>query len=441
MTAAENPDTSPTLAVEGLEKHFAQSDGILDRLFGDGGRVRAVDGVDLTVEAGEVLGVVGESGCGKSTLAETIVGLHTPTAGTVRYRGDPISGLSDRAMRPYRRDIQMIYQDPLASLNPRRTVGEILTTPLKVHDIGADAEDRADRVEDVLEEVGLEPEHVRRYPHQFSGGQQQRIAIARSLTVQPDLIIADEPVASLDVSVQARILGLLERLRRDRDIALVFIAHDLSVVKHVADRVAVMYLGEIVERAPVEEMFADPTHPYTKSLLSAVPRIQAGGFEDRVVLRGTPPSPLSPPSGCRFHTRCPVVIPPPDWPGTDEQFLAAFHFRKRLETEEVDVSAVERRLQTEGETSSPEDVAARILETHLDADPSSLPASARRIVEGAAETYVREGPGAARDVLSRRFQTPCETDAPRSVAVGDEQFAACHRPDPDKPGESVDWTR
>ena len=427
----------PVLAVEGLKKHFTQDEGILDRLFGGGGRVRAVDGVDLAVEEGEVVAVVGESGCGKSTLAETIVGLHSPTAGSVRYRGEEIGRLSERAMRPYRAHVQMVFQDPLASLNPRQTVEQILRAPMRVHGIGADEEDRRERVEDALEEVGLEAHHTSRYPHQFSGGQQQRIAIARSLTVEPDLLIADEPVSALDVSVQAQILSLLERLRRERDIAMVFIAHDLSVVKYVADRVAVMYLGEVVETAPTETLFASPSHPYTKSLLSAVPRIgtRGDGVEDRVILRGTPPSPVSPPDGCRFHTRCPALIPPPEWDGSQAQFLAVFQLRTRLEAGEIDVEAVTDRLRAEGETATPAAVSERILSTNLDAAPETLPAETRRTLRAAVDAYVEDGPAAATDELSdSRTRTPCETDVPRETRVGDDHVAACHRVDPDQPG-------
>lgn len=440
MTAADDQNQQPMLELDGIKKYFTQNSGVIDRVLGDVSTVRAVDGVDLALGEGEILGVVGESGCGKSTLAETIVGLHSPTAGTIRFRGDDISDLSDRAMRPYRQEIQMIFQDPLASLNPRRTVGEILKTPLDVHGIGSDDE-RSERVVDALEEVGLEPDHVRRYPHQFSGGQQQRIAIARSLTVRPTLLIADEPVSSLDVSVQARILELLNRLRRERNISMVFIAHDLSVVKHVVDRVAVMYLGEIVEKAPVRQLFEEPTHPYTKSLLSAVPRIGTGqdGFGNRVVLRGTPPSPVSPPSGCRFHTRCPVVVPPDDWPGTDEQFVDAFHFRKRLEAGDVDTATVEQRVRAEGETPAPALVSRRILESHLNTDLATLPAGPQQTLERATERYVRDGPLAASELLSETFATPCERDTPGETAVAEGHVATCHRAGDE--GHSGCWDR
>ena len=252
MTTSENSagvENRPLLEVEGLVKHFDQADGLLDQIFGPPPKVQAVDGVDLTVSEGETLAVVGESGCGKSTLGKTILNVETPTDGIVRYDGDEISSLSERKLRPYRRDMQMIFQDPLASLNPRQTVGNILRAPMEVHDIGDDKEDRTTRARALLERVGLERGHIDRYPHQFSGGQQQRIAVARALSLDPKLLIADEPVSALDVSVQAQILNLLEELQEEFDIAVMLITHDLSVVRHIADRVAVMYLGKLVEEA------------------------------------------------------------------------------------------------------------------------------------------------------------------------------------------------
>ncbi|MFB9808403.1 ABC transporter ATP-binding protein [Haladaptatus pallidirubidus] len=287
--------SEPLLTVRGLKKYFDQSNGVLDRLVGDTGHVRAVDGVDLTVHEGETLAIVGESGCGKSTLGRTVLNLHDATAGSVTYHGEDITELSAGEMRPHRRNLQMIFQDPLASLNPRQTVGEILTAPMEVHGIGADGEERLERAKELLERVGLKPAHIERYPNQFSGGQQQRVGIARALSLEPELIIADEPVSALDVSVQAQILNLLDELQDEFGLSLVFIAHNLSVVRHVADRVAVMYLGQIVETAPVAELYDNPQHPYTKSLLSAVPRIDPGDRDERIILEGTVPSPLNPP--------------------------------------------------------------------------------------------------------------------------------------------------
>ncbi|NEU58809.1 ABC transporter ATP-binding protein [Halorussus sp. MSC15.2] len=426
-------DAEPLLRVEGLQKYFEEADGFLDKLVGDAGKVQAVDGVDLTVRSGETLAVVGESGCGKSTLGQTILNLHTPTGGSVEYKGEDLAGLSAKEMRPYRRDLQMIFQDPLASLNPRQTVGNIVKAPMEVHGIGDDDEDRTERAKELLERVGLKAGHVDRYPHQFSGGQQQRVGIARALALEPELVIADEPVSALDVSVQAQILNLLDELQDEFGLSLVFIAHNLSVVRHIADRVAVMYLGRIVETAPVEELFENPQHPYTKSLLSSVPRIDAADRTDRVILEGTVPSPLDPPSGCRFHTRCPAVIPPDDWPGTQQQFKDGFTFRNRVLAGEIDPDAVRERLGADGETSDDE-VAARIVEQSLPGDPADLPPEAAEAVRETAAALAAGDEDRAADRIADEFTSPCEREDPRTVAAGDEHTATCHRVDSDAPG-------
>ncbi|RBI62510.1 peptide ABC transporter ATP-binding protein [halophilic archaeon] len=417
----------PLLAVEGLKKHFDQSNGILDRLAGDDATVKAVDGVDLTVREGETLAVVGESGCGKSTLGRTILNLEDATAGSVRYRGEELADKSDGEMRPYRRDLQMIFQDPLAALNPRQTVGEILTAPMEVHDIGADDDDRLERAKDLLERVGLKPGHADRYPNQFSGGQQQRVGIARALSLEPELIIADEPVSALDVSVQAQILNLLDELQDDLGLSLVFIAHNLSVVRHVADRVAVMYLGEIVETAPVDELFENPQHPYTRSLLSAVPRIDPDDRDERIILEGTVPSPMDPPSGCRFHTRCPVVIPPDDWTGTEEEFRDAFAFRNHVLSAELDREAAKDRLRAEGRGTDEGSVAAYLVEQLLPRDPGDLPPEAADAVRAAADELAAGNRESAETVVSEAFPSPCERETPETVAAAPDHVAACHR--------------
>jgi oligopeptide transport system ATP-binding protein len=297
---------SPLLEVSDLVKHFPIKSGVfLDR---EVGAVRAVDGVTFSVAPGETLGLVGESGCGKSTLARTILQLLNPTSGSVRFDGHEIAGLGRRQLRPLRREMQMIFQDPYASLNPRKRVGQIVGGPLKLHGL-ADGKQLRRQVEELLERVGLASEHYNRFPHEFSGGQRQRIGIARALALRPKLIIADEPVSALDVSIQAQIINLLEDLQDEFALTYIFVAHDLGVVRHVADRVAVMYLGKIVELGPADEVYANPVHPYTEALLSAVPipDPKTNAARTERVLEGDVPSPADPPQACRFHTRCPYA--------------------------------------------------------------------------------------------------------------------------------------
>ncbi|KUL37431.1 peptide ABC transporter ATP-binding protein [Streptomyces sp. NRRL F-4489] len=294
----------PLLEVADLVKHFPLTQGVLVRK--QVGAVKAVDGIAFTLRQGETLGIVGESGCGKSTVARMLVGLERPTAGAIRYRGQDITRLSGRALKAVRRNIQMVFQDPYTSLNPRMTVGDIVGEPYEIHPEAAPKGERRRRVQELLEVVGLNPEFINRYPHQFSGGQRQRIGIARGLALRPEIIVADEPVSALDVSVQAQVVNLLARLQGEFGLSYVFIAHDLSVVRHLSDRVAVMYLGKIVETGTGEEIYDHPTHPYTQALLSAVPvpDPEARAHRERILLSGDVPSPADPPSGCRFRTRC-----------------------------------------------------------------------------------------------------------------------------------------
>jgi oligopeptide/dipeptide ABC transporter ATP-binding protein len=293
----------PLLEVKGLKRHFPIDDGFLSR----GNRaVKAVDGVDFHVTRGETLGLVGESGCGKSTLGRTVVRLDNPTEGKIVFEGVDIAGFDDRAMQPYRRKIQIIFQNPFSSLNPRLTAGSMLMEPLKLHGTWG-RNDRYQRAQELLEMVGLNADHFNRYPHEFSGGQRQRLGIARALALDPKLIVCDEPVSALDVSVQSQILNLLVGLQDRLGCSYLFISHDLSVIQHVSDRVAVMYLGRIVETAPVEEIYRRPMHPYTRALFSAVPVPDPAAQRDEIILEGSVPSPIDPPPGCHFSTRCPYA--------------------------------------------------------------------------------------------------------------------------------------
>jgi peptide/nickel transport system ATP-binding protein/oligopeptide transport system ATP-binding protein len=296
----------PLVEVEHLTKHFSVKQGV----FAVGrSQVHAVEDVTLTVRKGETLGIVGESGCGKSTTARLMLRLLDPTSGTIRFDGQDITRLSQRDLRPIRRQMQMVFQDPYASLNPRKTVGQIVGEPFKIHKTATAGEVKM-RVRELLEVVGLSPEHLDRYPHEFSGGQRQRIGVARALALNPKLIVCDEPVSALDVSVQAQILTLLRMLQKEFDLTYVFISHDLSVIRQICDRIAVMYLGRIVELAESDDFFAHPSHPYTAVLMSAVPRMTTQGIRrERIIVGGDVPSPIAPPQACVFHPRCPRFHP------------------------------------------------------------------------------------------------------------------------------------
>ncbi|GHA96376.1 dipeptide ABC transporter ATP-binding protein [Streptomyces thermoviolaceus] len=329
----------PILQVRDLKKHFPLTQGILFKK--QIGAVKAVDGVSFDLYQGETLGIVGESGCGKSTVAKLLMNLEQATAGHIYYKGEDITRLSGRALKAVRRNIQMVFQDPYTSLNPRMTVGDIVGEPFDIHPEVAPKGDRRRRVQELLDVVGLNPEYINRYPHQFSGGQRQRIGIARGLALNPEIIICDEPVSALDVSVQAQVVNLMERLQDEFNLSYIFIAHDLSIVRHISDRVGVMYLGQMAEIGTDEEIYDHPTHPYTQALLSAVPvpDPEAREHRERIILTGDVPSPANPPSGCRFRTRCwkaqekcatevPVLAVPERFKGTNSPAAheSACHF-------------------------------------------------------------------------------------------------------------------
>ncbi len=394
----------PLVRVEGLRKEFSQSDGIIDSLFPDP-PVQAVDDVSFTVRKGETLGLVGESGCGKSTLARTVLQLIEPTAGTVTFRGEPLSALSNRELRKRRQDMQMIFQDPQSSLDPRMKVGQIVEEPMRAH--GLYDGQREQRARELLETVGLDPQHYNRYPHQFSGGQRQRVNLARALSVNPDFIVCDEPVSALDVSIQAQVLNTMRELQDEFDLTYLFIAHDLSVIRHISDRVAVMYLGRLVELAETQELFDNPQHPYTRALLDSIPVPDPRSTGRGAPLAGDVPSPIDPPSGCRFHTRCPELIQPAALSVADSQWAAIRSF----------VRAVDRRTFDVSDRSA-------IVDQFFD---GQLPGGdAGDTLDRALDEIVAGDWTAATERLQATFVEPsvCATDRP-AYEIGDH-YAACH---------------
>ncbi|AEH36126.1 ABC transporter ATP-binding protein [Halopiger xanaduensis] len=338
-TATDVVEGEPLLEVDGLKKYFAQESGLLSGVSIDTSqfppidvgreRVKAVDDVSFDVRRGETLGLVGESGCGKSTLGRTILRLLEPTDGTIAFKGEDLAEMSGEALREKRAEMQMIFQDPQASLDPRMTVGRIIEEPMRAHDM-LDDEGREARAKELLEKVGLDPHHYERHPHAFSGGQRQRVNLARALSVDPDFVVCDEPVSALDVSIQAQVLNTMDQLQDEFGLTYLFIAHDLSVIRHISDRVAVMYLGNIVELADKEELFENPQHPYTEALLESIPIPDPRKRNARGVLEGEVPSPVNPPSGCRFRTRCPRLIAPERYALTDEEWAHTRAFMRAV---------------------------------------------------------------------------------------------------------------
>jgi peptide/nickel transport system ATP-binding protein len=418
--------SDPLLEVRDLTKHYPITEGILRR---EVGRVRAVDGISFDLAPGETLGLVGESGCGKSTAASSILRLEDPTGGEVRFDGDDITEYDETELKRFRREAQMVFQDASASFDPRMSIGESVGEPLLVHGM-KDASRRREIVENLLERVGLDADDADRYPHEFSGGQKQRVALARALVVNPRLIVADEPVSALDVSIQSEILNLMNDIQDEFGLSILFISHDLSVVREVCDRVAVMYLGEIVEMAPTEELFADPQHPYTQALLASIPRPDPHRRGDDVELLGDVPSPSNPPSGCRFHTRCPKVVQPEGYDFEQEHWRSIMFFRHRLESGDLNPETFRDIVVANDEAESVDAVTDGQLKAALRAEfdvPASLSdPSAETVFEEALDLVVGDGTDRAADLLADEFETVCERDAPELREVARGRTAACH---------------
>ena len=430
---SEHRDEEPVLRAEGLTKYYDTASGFVDSLLNRSQLVKAVDDVDLELYEGETLGVVGESGCGKTTLGRAMIRLIEPTDGSVYYRGDDLTEMSSKELRSMRTDIQYIFQDPFSSLNPRLTVGDIIGEPLDIHGI-ADGQERDERIYELLETVGLNPSHSHRYPHEFSGGQRQRIGIARALAVDPEIIICDEPVSALDVSVQAQILNLLEDLQEEFGLSYIFIAHDLSVVEHISDRVAVMYLGKIAEIGSTEEVYAPPNHPYAEALLSAIPEPDPLWQGEQIFLSGSVPSPIDPPSGCRFHTRCPQVIQPDEYEMEQAVWRSLMDFKQRL------LSASELESLTKGddesleENADPRAVSRDTLDELIRKEfglPTRLPdRDAEAVFSDAVDYLEAEEFDEARSIVADAYQSPCERIEPELLEAGPTHQISCHLYDP-----------
>ena len=414
----------PLVRVSGLEKYFWENDSIVDRLLGDEPvAVRAVDDVSFDIHEGETLGLVGESGCGKSTTGETLLRLQEPTDGHVEFDGENVYELSGQPLTEFRQRAQVVFQDPFSSLDPRMTIGEVVQQPLDIHDVG-DPAARPSRVRELLERVGLSVDQLDRYPHEFSGGQRQRIAIARALALEPEFIVLDEPTSALDVSVQAQVLNLLADLQEEFDLTYLLISHNLSVIRHICDRVAVMYLGEIVEIGPADVLFEEPKHPYTEALLESVPRASTEERDrDRETLSGDVPSPRNPPSGCRFRTRCPNVIPPADLEIDQADYRAIMNVRERIEGRDVSLESIDEFDPEDGGVQARDvpgfvaAVKARLLEREL-------PPRHDEILEDAlAELADGDWDGAV-SRLREPYESVCERRRPG--LGGDDHPVACH---------------
>ena len=438
----------PLLSVRNLEKHYPITKGLFSRRVGT---TRAVDGVSFDIYPGETLGLVGESGCGKSTAATSIVRLEKPTGGEVIFNGGDRGGEKRNAddthpndvtrfdrteLKAFRRDVQMIFQDPTSSFNPRMTAGSAVAEMLLVHGM-SDRRRRRAIVEDLLERVGLAAGDYDRYPHELSGGQRQRLALARALVLNPELVIADEPVSALDVSVQAEVLSLIDDLQTEFDLSVLFISHDMSVIERVCDRVAVMYLGEIVEIGPVDRVFSAPRHPYTEALLSSIPTPDPRADPGRIELTGGVPDPSDPPSGCRFHTRCHRVVQPPEFDLGSDEWRALLDFRDRVVAEDIDIGTVRENATVGGPTdgsgtgSDPPSTVESRLRAEFGLPDRLSDVDAERRLSEALDALSSGDAASAAETLSTAFRTPCETTVPEQTDHGDGHASACirHRPE------------
>ncbi len=403
----------PLLEVNGLTKHFNDSGGFLSGMFGENKPVRAVEDVSFTIRKGETLGLVGESGCGKSTLARAILRLVEPTGGTVYFKGENLTELSGEKLRTQRKDAQMIFQDPQSSLDPRMKIGPIVEEPMKAHGM-YDADGREERARELLGKVGLDPQHYNRHPHAFSGGQRQRVNLARALSVNPDFIVCDEPVTALDVSIQAQVLNTMRSLQDEFGLTYLFIAHDLSVIRHISDRVAVMYLGQLVELAEKEELYENPQHPYTQALLESIPVPDPRLEGTRGVLEGDVPSPIEPPSGCRFRTRCPKLIAPKEYDFSREEWENTRTFLREVQRRSF-------------EPTTTDDVVNRFF------DGTEPHGEAGNVVDDAAERIVDGDWDGATELLNESFaeKSICARQVPDYEVPTEhgtaQHDAACHR--------------
>ncbi|MFP9062175.1 ABC transporter ATP-binding protein [Natrialbaceae archaeon A-chndr2] len=425
--------SDPIMQIENLEKHYPLSGGLLS---GEVGRVKAVDGISFDIHEGETFGIVGESGCGKSTAATSMIRLEEPTGGQVRYKGEDITEYDSTELKRFRRNVQMIFQDPDSSFDPRMSIGDAVAEPLIVQGM-SDRKKREAIVADLLERVGLSASDMARYPHEFSGGQKQRIGLARALAVNPDVIVADEPVSALDVSIQSEILQLMKELQEAFNLTIIVISHNLGVIREICDRVAVMYLGEFVEVADSEELFNDPQHPYTRALLSAIPTPDPRERGLGVELKGDVPDPSAPPSGCRFHTRCPEVIPPEDLELSQSVWRDVLHFRQRVRDGTLNLdsvaetAAVEEGIDTDdidGDISV-DDMPAETVISQLRRE-NDLPAeltdtTANETLDKAFDQLAQGNLEGANEILEESFMTVCERDAPALTERAGRQVS-CH---------------